>query len=93
MSCRMLLRWRSGSSMMRWRQSRSISTGLGGGIDIEELKQRFQNSDINWFPGHMVKATKRIEERIQAADLVGFSANFGPHPHLPCVTPLCGSTA
>ena len=53
-------------------------TRIGGGIDIEELKQRFQNSDINWFPGHMVKATKRIEERIQAADLVGFSAN--PHP-------------
>lgn len=53
-----------------WQLCRGAQTKSVNTTKIEDLKKKFQLSDINWFPGHMKGAADKIEKRIQAADLV-----------------------
>lgn len=38
--------------------------------DNNEINENFQKVSINWYPGHMAKAIKEINEKVKIVDLV-----------------------
>lgn len=42
--------------------------------DLQQLEEEYATLKVNWFPGHMVKATKVIKEKLKQVKLLVFVA-------------------